>query len=113
MNFNDPAIESPRRTRLIIATAEQIELDLSELPGLVFDALEFVPSKILPYYDVALDSSDFDARKFMIYFLHAMSGSDDDCDDLAHDLEHALDMTEPCDEHDTPCSTCCEPCFES
>jgi len=112
INITDPAIDSPKRTAILIHAAQTVGFPLDELPGLVLDALDSEPiSGLFPIYSVAPDRDNSDPRAFMIFMINTLSGSDDDHDYLVHDLDHALRTTEPCPQHSTPCATCCEPCM--
>jgi hypothetical protein len=104
MTITDPAIESPKRTALIIAIANQIGFPLDELNELIYDALEHEP--IHPY--AASPDLAESPRITMIAMLEALIGYDDDHDDARHDLDHALDTIDYCDDHPTNCSICCD-----
>jgi hypothetical protein len=109
INLTDPAIESPKRTSILIHAAQTVNFPLSELPELVFDALEADPiESLFPIYTVAPDRDNADPRAFMIFMINTLSGSDDDHDYLRHDLDHALNLLDYCDDHPTVCATCCD-----
>lgn len=113
LHLDDPAIESPKRTKILIDAAVTIGFDLADLPTLVMDALETeIDTTIFPFYSYMPDRETPDNRAFMIYLIECLSGSDDDHDDLMHDLDHALGTVDPCDEHPgSECNICCEQCY--
>lgn len=104
MNNND-AIEYPKRTALILAIADHLEIPRDEIGELIHDGLESDP--IHPY-DTILDRDDADPRRTMIALLEALIGHDDDHDDARHDIDHATDNLDYCDDHPDTCSTCCD-----
>jgi hypothetical protein len=111
MNLTDKAIDSPRRTEMIIACAKIAGIDLEgdALIHLALDTFDSLNSdSIYPFYDVAPDRTDADLNAFMIYLIGCMSGSDDDLDELIHDLSHALEQIEQCTDHPGICSSCCD-----
>lgn len=104
--------DNPKRAMIIIETAKIVGFPVDQLGDLVLEALDApAPDKLFPIYDVMPDSDKTDPRDFLIFFINMMSGSDDDHDYLAHDLDHMTDAVEPCNMHGTPCATCCEPCM--
>lgn len=104
--MNNDAIESPKRTALLISIAKEIGFPTDELADLTIDALEH--DRIHPY-DAMPDRAE--PRMTMIAIMHALIGSDDDHDDARHDLDHALNSTEPCSDHPSePCDICCAIC---
>lgn len=105
-NLNDPAIESPKRTALILAIADQLAIPHDEISEIILgDALESDP--IHPY-DALPDREGIDPKTTFIALIESLIGYDDDHDDAAHDIDHATNNINPCDEHPTICSTCCE-----
>lgn len=104
--MNNDAIESPKRTALIINLADHLGIDRSTIPDLIIDALEH--DAIHPY-DARPDIAD--PKITFIAMIESIIGYDDDHDDARHDLEHALDLIELCDDHGN-CTTCCEPCLD-
>lgn len=106
--MNDPAIEEPRRTAIIIAAAQILGFDDEPLSCLTDEALELEIDSLLPYYSFGFDRDDRTPREKMIYLMHCLGGSDDDFDDMGHDLDHAQGTTDPCEDHpDSPCGVCC------
>ena len=103
--MNNDAIESPKRTALILAIADHLKIPRDEIGELIIDGLESDP--IHPY-DTILDRADADPRRTMIALLETLIGCDDDHDDARHDIDHATDNLDYCDDHPTICSTCCD-----
>lgn len=105
LNLSDDAIENPKRTALIISIADHLQIPRDEISGLILDALD--ADEIHPYQTI-LDHSDADSERTFIALLHTLIGSDDDHDDAVHDVDHAVQSFDVCDEHPTVCSTCCD-----
>lgn len=107
LNFDDPDIVYPQRTRAVVAAAAAINYPMSKLSGLVLDALDADDTR---YIDVMPDVEGADLDAFMIHLIRALAGSDDDFDYLSHDIDHALADTEACIVHEAPCAACCDEC---
>lgn len=103
--MNDTPIEYPKRTALILAIADHLEIPRDDIAELIMDAPESDP--IHPYATI-LDRDDADPRRTFIALLETLIGNDDDHDDAIHDIDHATNNINPCDEHPDNCSTCCE-----
>jgi len=98
--MNEYEIEHPIRTNAIIAAAHALNIDDADLIGYAFDAIDEQDHHA---YDAINDP-----RITMILIINALSGYDDDHDDMTHDLSHATDMIENCNDHPDNCSTCCD-----
>lgn len=112
MNFelDDPAIASPKRTKILIDAAVTIGYDLARLPELILEAVDAPPPTCLyPIYNCAPDTMPSEGHTFLTLLINTLAGSDDDHDELLHDVDHALSTTQPCDDHPhIPCATCCD-----
>lgn len=100
MNEFDELIEHPMRTNAIIAAARALNISDDDLLTHAIDAIDEQDHHA---YD-ALN----DARLTIIAIINALTGYDDDHDDMIHDLTHALDLIDYCDDHPTQCSSCCD-----
>lgn len=114
LELDDPAIDSPKRTKILIDAAMTIGYDLADLPNLVLEALDApAPTSLFPIYDNSPDLHPSESPAFLMMLINTLSGSDDDHDDLVHDLDHALSSTQPCEDHPhIPCARCCDLCDE-
>lgn len=99
--MNEYELEHPMRITIVRAAAQALKVGDAELMGIAVDAIDHCD---MHAYD-ALD----DAPKSLTKLINALVGSDDDHDDFVHDLSHALNDLEPCDEHPhINCATCCD-----
>jgi hypothetical protein len=98
--MNEYEIESPLRTNAIIAAARSMNIDDTDLIGYTFDAID-------EQHHHAYDAIN-DARISIILIINALTGYDDDHDDMTHDLSHALNLTDECSDHPANCATCCD-----
>lgn len=103
--MNNDAIEYPKRTALILAIADHLEIPRDDIGELIYDAIESDP--IHPY-DTILDRDDADPRRTFIALLETLIGHDDDHDDARHDIDHATNNLDFCDDHPDTCATCCD-----
>lgn len=103
--MNNDAIQYPKRTALILAIADHLEIPRDDISGLIIDALETDP--IHPYATI-LDADDADPRRTFLALLETLIGYDDDHDDAMHDIDHATDNIEYCEDHPANCATCCD-----
>ena len=98
--MNEYELEQPIRIAAIIAAYDAIKPDET----LIMLAINSIDHTDLHAYD-AFDDRD----KTIMLLINALTGSDDDHDDFIHDLSHALNDLEPCDEHPhINCATCCD-----
>lgn len=109
---DNPAIDSPTRTKILIHAAQTIGYDLAALPQLIMESLDApAPTSLFPIYDCDPDRHPSESAAFLILLINTLAGSDDDHDDLLHDTDHALDTTDPCNDHPgIPCARCCDLC---
>jgi hypothetical protein len=97
---NNELIEHPMRTNSIITAARSMNISDSDLLSYAIDAIDELDHHA---YD-ALD----DPRISIILIINALTGSDDDHDDMIHDLTHALNMIDECTDHPQNCASCCD-----
>lgn len=98
--MNEYELESPLRTNAIIAAARSMNIDDSDLFNYAIDSIDEQDHHA---YDAIND-----ARITIILIINALTGSDDDHDDMIHDLSHALNMIDECSDHPQNCSFCCD-----
>ncbi len=97
--MNEYEIESPLRTNAIIAAARALNIT-DDLFDIAIDAIDEQDHHA---YDAINDP-----RMTMILVINALTGYDDDHDDMIHDLSHALDAINACSDHPDTCDTCCD-----
>lgn len=98
--MNEYELEHPIRITIVRAAAQALKIGDAELMTLALNAIDHCD---MHAYD-ALD----DAEKSIMKLINSLVGSDDDHDDFTHDLSHALNDLDFCDDHPLNCSTCCD-----
>ncbi len=93
-------IENALRTNAIIAASRAMNITDADLIDYASDSLD-------EQQHHAYDATD-NARLTIIMMMLALIGSDDDLDDLIHDLSHATDQLDYCTDHPTICASCCD-----
>lgn len=95
LNLTDTAIERPEITARIIESADALSIPRNEIAGLIIDAMSD-------------EEAEDDARDEFFGVLADLLQSDEDYDIASHDVSHATNTLDYCDEHPNTCSECCD-----